>query len=118
MRRLVTAFSLLGLFSAAQAQDAAALQARSLAATCANCHGSAGAARGDMPSLAGMPAATLLAKMAAFKDGSQPSTLMQQLAKGYSDEQMRLIAGFYAAQAGAQAGAQPPVQPTAQPALK
>lgn len=78
------------------AQDA--LLARNLAATCANCHGTNGQARGDMKPLAGQSAEKILAAVADYKSGAQPATIMHQIAKGYTDEQMRLIAGYFAAQ--------------------
>ncbi|MBL8333209.1 MAG: cytochrome C [Rubrivivax sp.] len=81
---------------AALAQDA--LLARNLAATCANCHGTNGQALGAMKPLAGMPADRLLAIMADFRSGAQPATVMHQIAKGYTEEQLRLIAGYFAAQ--------------------
>ena len=81
---------------AALAQDANL--ARNLAATCANCHGTNGNARGDMKPLAGVSAEKILAAIADFKSGNQPATIMHQVAKGYTDEQMRLIAGYFAAQ--------------------
>ena len=74
-----------------------ALLARNLAATCANCHGTQGIARGELKSIAGQPAAQLQQTLMAFKGGAQPSTVMQQISKGYTDEQLRLIAGYYAA---------------------
>jgi len=80
----------------ALAQDA--LQARNLAATCANCHGTNGHAQGDMKPLAGVAADKIVAMLADFKSGAQPATIMHQIAKGYSDEQIRLIAGYFAAQ--------------------
>ena len=80
----------------AQAQDANL--GRNLAATCANCHGTNGQARGEMPRLAGVPAERLSTLLAAYKSGAQSGTIMQQIAKGYSDEQIRLIAAFFAAQ--------------------
>ena len=80
---------------AALAQQA--LLARNLAATCANCHGTLGIARGEMKSIAGQPAAQLLQALADFKSGARPSAVMQQITKGYTDEQLRLIAGHYAA---------------------
>jgi cytochrome c553 len=49
-----------------------------------------------MPALAGRPAAGLLQLLAEFRSGARPSTIMQQIAKGYSDEQLRLIAGYFA----------------------
>ena len=72
--------------------------ARNLAATCANCHGTNGAARGNMKALAGVKAETLVAMVQDYKSGAQPATIMHQIAKGYTDEQIRLIAGYFAAQ--------------------
>ena len=87
--------------SAVQAQTPAAAHphlARNLAATCANCHGTNGQARGDMKNLAGVAADKIVAMMADYKAGNQPATIMHQIAKGYTDEQIRLIAGYLAAQ--------------------
>jgi sulfide dehydrogenase cytochrome subunit len=81
----------------AQAPDAT-LAARNLAATCANCHGTNGQAQGAMQPLAGMPAERMLAMMNAYRNGSAAATVMHQLAKGYSDDQLRLIANHFAAQ--------------------
>jgi cytochrome subunit of sulfide dehydrogenase len=82
--------------TAAQAQDANL--ARNLAATCANCHGTNGNARGEMKPLAGMPAEKTIAMLADYKNGNQPATIMHQIAKGYTDEQIKLIAAYFAAQ--------------------
>lgn len=71
---------------------------RNLAATCANCHGTNGQARGDMKPLAGMPADKMLAMIADFRNGNQPATIMHQISKGYTEEQMKLVAAFFAAQ--------------------
>jgi cytochrome c553 len=71
---------------------------RNLAATCANCHGTNGQARGDMKPLAGLSADKLLAQMADFRSGAQPATIMHQIVKGYTDDQLKLIAEFFAAQ--------------------
>jgi cytochrome c553 len=80
----------------ALAQDAQL--ARNLAATCANCHGTNGAARGDMKVLAGVSADKLIALMNDYRSGDQPATIMHQISKGYTDEQIKLIAGYFAAQ--------------------
>ena len=79
-----------------QAQDVHL--ARNLAATCANCHGTNGNARGDMRPLAGVSADTIIALMGHFKSGALPATIMHQIAKGYTDEQIALIAAYFAAQ--------------------
>ena len=80
----------------AQAQDPHL--ARNLAATCANCHGTNGLARGEMKTLAGQSAEKIIAAMADYKSGAQPATIMHQIAKGYTDEQIRLVAAYFAAQ--------------------
>ncbi|MES2068956.1 MAG: c-type cytochrome [Pseudomonadota bacterium] len=70
--------------------------AQRLAANCAGCHGTAGvAAGGSLPALAGQPKDSIVANMLAFKSGARPATVMHQLAKGYTDEQIEMIAGYF-----------------------
>jgi len=85
-----------GAPGAVMAQDANL--ARNLAATCANCHGTNGQARGEMKTLAGVPADKIVSMVADFKSGAQPATIMHQISKGYTDEQIKLVAAFFAAQ--------------------
>jgi cytochrome c553 len=80
----------------AQAPDAA--QARDIAATCANCHGTGGVSRGINETLAGKPKDELARKLMEFKQGTRPGTIMPQLARGFTDEQLDLVAGWFAAQ--------------------
>ncbi len=80
------------------AQDAG-LYGQRLAASCANCHGTQGnPADKTIAPLAGMESAKLIAGMRAFRDGTRPATVMQQLAKGFSDEQLAKMADYFAAQ--------------------
>ena len=73
--------------------------ARQLAATCANCHGTEGRAVGTaMPALAGMQAKTLLERLTDYRSGRLGGTVMPQIAKGYTEEQLRLIAAYFASQ--------------------
>ncbi|HEX2541739.1 MAG TPA: c-type cytochrome [Caldimonas sp.] len=83
----------------AAAQGATDLQVRSLAATCANCHGTDGrAVPGEaMTPLAGLPKDYLVTQMQAFRDGKRPATVMHQLAKGYSDAQIEALSAYFAA---------------------
>jgi len=83
--------------AAAHAQDANL--GRNLAATCANCHGTNGQARGDtVKPLAGMAADRIVTTFNAYKTGALPATIMHQIAKGYTDEQVQAIAAYFAAQ--------------------
>jgi cytochrome subunit of sulfide dehydrogenase len=79
--------------------DAAAADAgRDIAASCATCHGTDGRSRGAIPSLAGRDKAVIVQQVRDFRDGKRPSTVMQQLAKGYSDAQIEAAAAYFAAQ--------------------
>jgi cytochrome c553 len=69
-----------------------------LAANCANCHGTTGNALGAMPSLAGQPRAQIVDQLKAFRDGKRPATIMHQLSKGYTDQQIDLIADHFSRQ--------------------
>ena len=70
-----------------------------LAASCFSCHGAAGvSATASLPPLAGQSKDALMTSLRAYKDGTRPATIMHQLAKGYTDAQLELIAGYYAAQ--------------------
>ena len=97
-RAAVAAAALL-VAAAASGQTSQDLQIRALAATCANCHGTDGkAVQGEaMPPLAGLPKDYLIAQMQAFRDGKRPATVMHQLTKGYSNEQIEAISAYLAA---------------------
>jgi cytochrome c553 len=45
-----------------------------------------------------MPKAEMLRKLAEFRSGAKPATVMHQLAKGYTEQQIDLIASYFAAQ--------------------
>ncbi len=90
---------LAGAVLAVQASGAASrddAHARSLAATCASCHSTLDAA-GAAARLDGRKAAELIAAMQDFQSGKRQGTVMPQLAKGYTTEQIAAIANWYAA---------------------
>jgi cytochrome c553 len=99
--RLLPTISALGLLVATSTAFAADPNLpRNLAATCANCHGTNGNAvkGGGLDSLAGVPKDKTLQKLADFKSGDKPASIMHQIAKGYTDEQMDMIATYFASQ--------------------
>lgn len=77
---------------------AADLDGRNLAATCTGCHGTNGVSTGAIPTLAGVEAARIVVLMQEFRDGKRPATVMQQHARGYTDQQIEAIAAWFAAQ--------------------
>lgn len=95
--RILLAAALAAAPSLLHAQENAV--ARSLAATCANCHGTEGrSVTQEVAPLAGLPKDFLISQMKAFREGTRPATIMQQLARGYTDQQIDLIAAYFAAQ--------------------
>ncbi len=67
-----------------------------LANSCAACHGTDGKSPGSIPAIHGKPATYLSKALMDFRDGKRPSTVMGRHAKGYSDEEINLIADFFA----------------------
>jgi cytochrome subunit of sulfide dehydrogenase len=97
MRLLISTILLLAAGAASAAEPLP--HAARLAATCAACHGTNGATVGStLPRLAGQGKDVLLAKLHAYKDGSAQATIMTQIAKGYTDEQLEQLAAWFAAQ--------------------
>ncbi|MFM1980571.1 MAG: Cytochrome subunit of sulfide dehydrogenase [Pseudomonadota bacterium] len=95
---LILAGCLAAFSGLSHAQAVDPMQLRSWAGACANCHGTNGVAQPGMESLAGANKDELLKKMLDFKSGKKPATIMHQLAKGYSDEQLAALAGYFSAQ--------------------
>ena len=100
MGNRLTAFVLLlaGACGAAHAQDRERLVQRSIAAACAQCHGTDGvpASGSSLRPLAGMPRDEMVAQLRAFKSGARTGTIMPQLSKGYSDAQIDSLASYFA----------------------
>jgi sulfide dehydrogenase cytochrome subunit len=85
--------------SAASAQTPDALYIKSLAATCANCHGTDGRRQWLQRAHHGRHAARVPGRPAqGIQVGRPPATVMHQLSKGYSDAQIEQIATYFAAQ--------------------
>ncbi len=100
---VVLSMSTMGVISSAMAQaqpqktkTAQDLYQRGLAATCANCHGTdgKGVENATMPVISHLKSEQILTQLRAFKSGAREGTIMPQLAKGYTDEQMQSIANF------------------------
>ena len=72
---------------------------QALAFTCAGCHGTDGSSVGpSSPSIAAMDPEVFIDAMQAYKRDERNSTIMNRIAKGYSDEQIKSMAWFFAKQ--------------------
>lgn len=76
---------------------AASVEGRLLASQCAQCHGTGGHSKTEIDSLAGESVGEILEEMREMK-ASNENDIMYLQAKGYTDEQIQLIANFFANQ--------------------
>ena len=99
--------------AAASAFAAADLNAGAAkAATCIACHGPAGISNtADTPSLAGQPDNFLQWQLVYFRNGVRKSPVMQPMAASLSDNDIRNVAAWFAAQKPSAVGAHGPADP-------
>ena len=71
-----------------------------MAAACSMCHGTNGkpVAGSVVAALAGKPADEIVQSMSQFKAGRKPATIMHQIARGYSDEEIAALAQYFSRQ--------------------
>jgi cytochrome subunit of sulfide dehydrogenase len=66
------------------------------ASSCSGCHAEAGRPDAAMPPLHGQPAGEIVA-MRAYRAGERPASVMDRIARGFSDEEIQAIAAWIAA---------------------
>jgi cytochrome subunit of sulfide dehydrogenase len=64
------------------------------ASSCTGCH----IRGGGVGVLQGRPAAETVAEMEAFRAGNRPATVMTRIAKGFSPDEVRALAAWFAQQ--------------------
>ena len=79
----------------ASATAASSAEAPAGAASCSGCHAANPRVETPVPPLAGRSAADIISQTIAFKSGQRPGTIMDRIAKGFSDEEIRAIAAWY-----------------------
>lgn len=90
------ALSIFAGVSIASANDA--VTGATIGYTCMGCHGVNGQSPGSIPSIAGQSAERLTTQMMAYRDGSKNGTIMNRIAKGYTPEEIKAVAAFFAQQ--------------------
>ncbi|MGB0126379.1 MAG: c-type cytochrome [Rhodocyclaceae bacterium] len=64
--------------------------------TCVACHGPGGSSQGPAtPHIAGLAPDTFIDAMKAYRDGSRPATVMDRIAKGYTENEIELMADYF-----------------------
>ena len=93
----ISAVGLLSLSTPAFSQSTAtSINQMALAATCANCHGTngVGVPNAGMHQINHLSSEAMLTQLKAFKSGARTGTIMHQLSKGYTDEQLQTISNI------------------------
>src|SRR5215467_10925835 len=95
MRSLVA--TAIGLASIAAATVVAA-EPPAGAAACSGCHPSSTRLTSPVPRLAGRDRAEIVKAMQDFRSGARAATVMDRIAKGFTDAEIQAIAAWYAEQ--------------------
>ncbi len=90
---------LLALLLISPAAALAGPSGQALSFTCAGCHGTDGSSVGpSMPAIAGMDPEVFVDAMKEYRDDGRNSTIMNRIAKGYTDQQFKDMGWFFASQ--------------------
>lgn len=96
MKKLLVAALTTGALMSASAH---AIEEPAKAKTCVGCHGADGNSMvPNFPKLAGQHASYLEKQLKDFRDGFRKDATMAPFAKGLSDQEIKDLAAFYAAQ--------------------
>ena len=95
MQRALAA--VLGLAAIAAAVTASA-EPPAGAAACSGCHPASARVSSPVPRLAGLDRAAIIKAMQDFRSGQRPATVMDRIAKGFTDEEIQALATWFAAQ--------------------
>jgi cytochrome c553 len=68
------------------------------ATSCTGCHAARTGTDSSIPSLSGRDAGEIMAAMVEFRAGKRPATVMDRIAKGFSDAELRPIAAWLSQQ--------------------
>jgi cytochrome c553 len=68
------------------------------ASSCSGCHAASKSVDTPVPRLIGRSPAEIEAAMLAFRTGQKPASVMDRIAKGFSDDEIKAIATCYGAQ--------------------
>lgn len=97
VRAIACTAAVLAAFAGNPCATAATPDAGMLADTCAGCHGTDGASIGPAtPTIAGLSTEYFIDMMKAYKANEIPSTVMGLIAKGYTEEEIKLLAKHFA----------------------
>jgi len=68
------------------------------ASSCSGCHAASKSADTPVPPLTGRSPAQIEAALMAFRSGKKPASVMDRIARGFSEDEIKAIAAWYGAQ--------------------
>lgn len=95
---LITLLLVSATASSTEANQTEVIHTRTLAASCAACHGTNGNSHSTTPVLAGLDATYFSNQMLAFKNGSRSSTVMHHHAIGLTDDEIIQLSHYFSEQ--------------------
>lgn len=90
-RALAAAIGIASIAAVASAEPPAG------AASCSGCHPASPRVTSPVPRLAGLDRAAIVRAMQEFRSGQRPATVMDRIAKGFTDDEIQAIAAWLAA---------------------
>ena len=95
-RKLLSIFVCSALLALPLQSPASGPSADALSLPCNGCHGSEGVSAGEgIPSIAGQNAEFMTRAMLEYRNGTRSATIMNRIARGYKEYQLRKIARYF-----------------------
>lgn len=96
---LIGIFALLAMSSVKAESQNPIAKGQAMSWQCAPCHGTNGQEFLEaMPPLAGMPEEQFINAMTSFREGTRPAIIMDRVARGFTDEEINVMAKWFAQQ--------------------
>ena len=97
IKKTILLFAVAAAVTAIQAAEPAAHRptVERMAHACAGCHGTFGHSIAPTPSIAGKPEEAFINAMHDFKSGQRVSSIMNRIARAYTDDDIAALAQFF-----------------------
>jgi len=86
----------IAVVATAAAAVVAAAEPPAGAAACSGCHPASPRVLSPVPRLAGVDQAAIVRALLEFRSGQRPATVMDRIAKGFTDDEIRALAAWFA----------------------
>jgi len=95
-RNLPLRFGIIALIAAPGISHAAQVaNGEALGDACTSCHGIGGHSTGYIPAIAGVSKVTLLQELKAFRAQTAQATIMNRIARAYTDPELEALAEYF-----------------------